>query len=95
MIRILAVLATLVALSSCATLGSAGKACVADPALASEVVADLEASDYVKRLEALATRVGLCIVNKTVQATIAPAGAQVDPVIIAHGQAWLAAHGAS
>ena len=76
----------------CATGKAAVGACVVDASLLDEVAADLASGDYVARLEALAVRVGLCIVDKTVAAVIAPSGAKADPVIVAHGEAWLAAH---
>jgi len=79
-------------LLSCATVGSAAKSCVADASLIEEVAGDLVGPDYAQRLEALVARVGLCIVDRTVEAVIAPSGAQTDPAIVAHGRAWLAAH---
>lgn len=84
-------LALLLVLSGCAHLGPAAS-CVADPALVLEVVIDLQATDYEARLEALAARVGLCVVDRTVEASMAPAGAEVSPVLVAHARAWLAAH---
>lgn len=92
MIRALA-LAALLSSASCATVGSAAKACASDPAIVTDVTGALGAPDYVQRLEAIAARVGLCVVNRTVEAVIAPSGAKLDPVVVEHGRAWLAAHG--
>lgn len=77
-------------LADCAHLGPAAT-CVSDPSLASEVVADLRSDDYVKLLEALAAKVGLCVVDRTVESLL-PAKAASDPAIVKHAQVWLATH---
>jgi len=79
-------------LISCATVGSTANTCAADPSLIEEVAGDLVGTDYAQRLEALAARVGMCVVDRTIEAVIAPSGAQTDPAIVAHGRAWLASH---
>ena len=77
---------------SCATLKAPVASCAAVPGLVDEVAADLASPDYEARLEALVVRVGLCIVDRTVEAVIAPSSAKSDATIVAHGRAWLAAH---
>lgn len=76
----------------CATIAPAAKTCAADPSLLVEVAADLASADYEARLEQLVARVGLCIVDRTVEAVIAPSDAKADAELVAHGRAWLAAH---
>lgn len=79
------------AFSSCAHLSPAAS-CVADPALVPEIVTDLQAPDYEASLEALASRVGLCVVNRTVEAVIASGSARLDAVVVERGRMWLDAH---
>ena len=78
--------------SGCATTQGAAKVCAVDLSIINEVGAALARDDWAKQLEVLAVRYGLCVLNRDVEAVIAPSGAKVDPVVIEHGRAWLATH---
>jgi hypothetical protein len=96
LVRILAIFASCSlapAFAGCATTRGAAKVCAVDMSIINEVGAALARDDWAKQLEALAARYTLCVLNRDVEAVITPSGAKVDPVVLEHGRAWLAAHG--